>query len=476
MCPGVRSGGLTWDERLVETGALFLLVFTPLAYGTVEPWSEAIAEGVVLAMAVTWVLGRVLRDWELRVELPPGWLPALLFLALVVLQATPLPRGLVGLVAGWNVRQHDAAAMYLAGAVPGFVPISLDPHATWREGLKLLAVGAFFLVCYNTYRTRTQVVRAIWTMIGVGTLISVFGIVQRVTWNGRFYWVGPEAPHANAFGPFVNRAHFAGLMVVVVPMALALLLGSDKSSRRRSVHGWRARLRRWNSEEPGPTRLVPFLILLMGGAALVAGSRGGVVALVAALLAMVGLGAQGRAAVRVAIVLVLIVLAAVWIGGDVLYGTVTRLAEEVGRPEEGARAHLWADAVGLVTGSPVVGTGLGTFDAAFPQARTVRMPVVFIHAESDWVQLATDTGFFGIALVVSTVLILIMTTFSRYMRAEHDATRTLCLAGAVAVTGVAVQGIGNFNLAVMSNSLFAAMALVAAAGRDRRAAAVNPGA
>ena len=43
---------LSVPERLVEAGALFLLVFAPLAFATVEPWSEAVAELVILGMVV----------------------------------------------------------------------------------------------------------------------------------------------------------------------------------------------------------------------------------------------------------------------------------------------------------------------------------------------------------------------------------------------------------------------------------------
>ena len=166
-----------------------LAVFTPLAYGTVEPWSEAVAELVVLAMALVYLIGQGLRDWEIRFELPLGWLPAVLFLGLIAFQA--------------------------------IAPMSVDPHTTRREALRLLTIAAFFLICWNTYRTRAQVMRAVWTMIAMGTVLAIFGIVQRVTWNGHLYWIGPEITNGSPFGPFVNRAHFAGLMVVVVPMALA---------------------------------------------------------------------------------------------------------------------------------------------------------------------------------------------------------------------------------------------------------------
>src|SRR6267143_49504 len=188
------------------------------AFGTVEPWSEAVAELVVLGMVVTWLIGS-LRNWELRVELPAGWLPA-----------------------------------------------------------------ALFLVCANTYRSRSQVRRAAWTMIATGTVISIFGVVQRVTWNGRFYWIGPEAPGTAVytFGPFTNRAHFAGLVVAVLPVALVVLLTRRRdATQRTAVQGWAARFRRWNSQDSSARSLIPLLILIMGGAALASGSRGAIVTLVA---------------------------------------------------------------------------------------------------------------------------------------------------------------------------------------------------
>ena len=125
---------LRWSDRLIEVGALFLLVFTPLAYGTVEPWSEAIAELVVLGMVVVWIVG-MLGDWELRVELPPGWLPASLFLALVFFQATPLPHALIGLVSPWTTGFYDAALTY-TGASMAAMPLSLAPHATLARGVE----------------------------------------------------------------------------------------------------------------------------------------------------------------------------------------------------------------------------------------------------------------------------------------------------------------------------------------------------
>src|SRR5207247_1369649 len=350
------------------------------AVGTVELWSEAVAEIVILGMVVTWLIGS-LRNWELRVELPAGWLPAALFLAVPAVQAT---------LARW----------------------SLDPGATRQLALNLGAVAAFFLVCANTYRSRSQIRRAAWAMIATGTIISFFGVIRRVTWTGRFYWIGPEAPGTAVytFGPFTNRAHFAGLVVAVLPVALVMLLTRRREpSHRSAAQGWAARFRRWNSQDSSARSLIPFLILIMGGAALASGSRGAIVTLIAVLLAILGLGGGGRTGrarwIKIAISAVLIIMAGAWIGGDVLYGTVERLLTEMERPDEGFRLRVWPDALTMWWNeAPIVGTGLGSFAVAFPQFRTLRIPNVISHAESDWLGLLVETGAIGFLLAAATAV------------------------------------------------------------------------
>jgi O-antigen ligase len=203
----------------------------------------------------------------------------------------------------------------------------------------------------------------------------------------------------------------------------------------------------------------------MGGAALVSGSRGGMLALLAALLAMVvGSVAGGRSwvgrTVRVGLAAVLIVLAGAWIGGDVLYGTVERLADELGRPTESPRLLIWGNALTLWLGAPVLGTGLGTFGVVFPRVRTIEAPVVYTHAESDWVQLLTDTGVLGLALALATVVSVALVLGQRLQQAQSRGARTFALAGLVVLFGAAIQGVGNYNLLVTSNFIYLALAVV----------------
>src|SRR5690606_36424340 len=111
------------------------------------------------------------------------WLPALLFLGLVVLQSLALPGILVQVLSPGTAALTHAAWVFTGGEA-GTMTLSLDAEMTWRLALKLSAVTVLCLVVYNTYRTHAQVRRALWVMIGMGTLIALFGIAQRMTWNG----------------------------------------------------------------------------------------------------------------------------------------------------------------------------------------------------------------------------------------------------------------------------------------------------
>jgi O-antigen ligase len=280
--------------------------------------------------------------------------------------------------------------------------------------------------------------------------------------------VGPRAPiHSSPFGPFVNRAHFAGLMVIVVPAALAFVFGVNRHRRqRRSGRRWADVLREWSTETDA-RRLMPVFIVVMGGAALLSGSRGGLVALTVAIFMMLGglwaQGQPGRGGVgRVGLAALLIVLTAVWIGSDILYGTLERLAEEVEQPAESLRIRIWADAFNLWRAAPLFGAGFATFEFAFPRFRTVQAPVVFSHAESDWIQLLTDTGLVGFGLVVALVVCLASALRRRYRTAESRWTRALGLAGLVALAATIIHGAANYNIPVMANFLYLALVLALA--------------
>ena len=197
----------------------------------------------------------------------------------------------------------------------------------------------------------------------------------------------------------------------------------------------------------------------MGGAALVSGSRGGVVAVLATLFAMVALvrhGQSGAGRIRtVALLAGLVILVAFWIGHDVFFQTAEHLAEEVSDWEASPRLRIWEDSVVLIRSTTLIGTGLATFGSVFPIVQTVESPHVFTHAESDWVQLSTDTGTIGLGFVLAVALTLGIAII-RLRQSSRGWTSLLAIGAASAMFGTLVQGIGNFNLPLMSGLMYLA--------------------
>ncbi|MGH8069658.1 MAG: hypothetical protein ACRERE_31335, partial [Candidatus Entotheonellia bacterium] len=96
-------------------------------------------------------------------------------------------------------------------------------------------------------------------------------------------------------------------------------------------------------------------------------------------------------------------------------------------------------------------------------------------AESDWVQLLTDTGVLGLALALATVVSVALVLVQRLRQAPGRTGRLFALAGLVVLAGAAIQGVGNFNLSIASNLIYLALAVVLAAnGHDAPAMPASP--
>src|SRR5258708_23350224 len=65
-----------------------------------------------------------------------------------------------------------------------------------------------------------------------GFLISIFGVLQHLTFNGKLYWFREMHYGGIPFGPYVNRNHFAGFVELILPLALVpLVLGRVRRER-----------------------------------------------------------------------------------------------------------------------------------------------------------------------------------------------------------------------------------------------------
>jgi O-antigen ligase len=407
------------------------LVLSALAFGTVHYWAQAVfAAGGVLAIflwiADGWSLGR------LRLSKNVLQLPLLGLVALGLFQLLPL-------------RSVDSTSVLSAGAIK---TLSLDPFSTRLVVVQLTTLLIFFsatLVFVDTPHRLRIIVR---TIAIFGFVLAIFGMTQSFTSPNRVFWVR-ELTQSTAFGPFINRHHFAGYMELTLAIPLGLLFSGAIEGDKKLLY--------------------IFAVGMMGIALILTNSRGGIISLVAEVLflaVIVGFqkkhqardaeGKQNRVGgggVRATLALALVIGI---FGGTVLLGGEEALSRFVGTvnaddPTTG-RAHFWSVTLDIIRAHPVVGTGLGAFAVVYTRYDSRNGLFRLEQAHNDYLQILSDGGVVGATLGLIFVVALFRVGFAR--RETRDTFRrgvgTGALAGCFAVL---VHSFFDFTLHTTSNAL-----------------------
>ena len=101
-------------------------------------------------------------------------------------------------------------------------------------------------------------------------MIALIGIIQKAVlgdqaWDGMKiygFWE-PRFKLTTPFGPFVNKNHFAGWMLMALPTALGYLLAQAEIGMRNVRPGWRHRFLWLSSPEGGRLQIAAFAVVVM---------------------------------------------------------------------------------------------------------------------------------------------------------------------------------------------------------------------
>jgi O-antigen ligase/polysaccharide polymerase Wzy-like membrane protein len=257
-------------DRILTSVLIALIVFTPLAIGSVHRWAFTVMEVAVFSLLVLWsfrvTLGvrspsqPVTRVRKIN-SIPPQSLlpPATILAALILLQVVPLPPFLVRFLSpstyhlfihalpGWPQTTPHLSDFGFAG---NWRPLSIAPSLSESALLKYAGyMGLFFLLLAYPFADgaagESRFYRSVLTtVILTGLLVAAIGLAERVYWNGKILWfVVPQdwgGPWVGAFpratGPFVNPDHFANYLAMAFPLALATVFrGLPAASPQQSI-------------------------------------------------------------------------------------------------------------------------------------------------------------------------------------------------------------------------------------------------
>src|SRR5574337_144557 len=442
------------SDRFLLWTLTLLLLFTPLAFGTVEVWSIAVAELLMLSMGVVW-LAQMIRNGRIQFDQTPFTIPILSFLALMLFQMVPLPLNTIALLspAAYSVYSAAASALDLQFE---WRTISLNPIATCEEFLRVLTYAMLFWVVLTCFRTRERVERVIVTIIGIGFFLAVFAIIQKYSSNGRIYWIRETAQGGEPFGPYVNRNHFAGYMEIALPLTIGYILAQSAVHTHRL--GIRRRLLLWTSHQTSKSILLLFAAIFMGAALLLTGSRGGLVSFAGSMvffviMAIMKQTAHSRA-VRLALACCgLTLVAAIWIGGNSAFLSLERLEKTLQEPSTDERALLWRDTLRMANDYLRLGSGFNTFEEVFPAYKTSTTQMIFQYAHNDYLQLLAEGGIVAFSLIGWFIVAWYRKVIARWLTRHDPFAVYLALAGMTAVFAMLIHSLSDFNLHIPANAV-----------------------
>ena len=460
---------------LVLAGTLALVAWGSLAFGAVYPWAYTplAAGAVAVGLAALWHGRRVPGAGT-------GDGPLLVALALVAagaaLQLLPLPAAAIdtvsparsALLAGTDLRY---AALLAAGSGAPAQPISIDPAATWR-GLWLLLSLAVLLAGLTAYFSREGIASIAPGLLLLGLVVAVIGIVQKAV-LGDHAWAGmriygfwePQYKLTTPFGPYVNKNHFAGWMLMVLPLGLCYALAQLDRGLRHTRRGWRNRLLWLSTIEGGRLQLVAAAVVVMAASLVLTRSRSGIAAFLLAVLVTAAVALrryQSRAARAVVAVVLLALVATPLVWADVDLGSRFVPARDESLR---LRREVWRDTLRIVRDFPLTGTGLNTFGAATLGYQTVRTDLHFREAHNDYLQVAAEGGMLLGVPAAAALVLLVWTVRRRFRERGDDRTRWLRLGAATGLLAIGLQSLVEFSLQMPGNAVLLVVLCAAALHR-----------
>jgi O-antigen ligase len=423
-------------ERAIFGSLLTLIALAAVPIGAVEGQWDGVFEGAIFLLGACWFISMMFsKRWRVHAIVAP--VVGLVLLA--CLQTLPV----------WR--------------------ISVDPFETRRFAITALALGLMLamLLYYTSSRSRLLVV--VHLVVFVGAATAGLGLLLRLAPASGFAPLWSHNLHADSFGQFENRNHFALLM----EMSLGPALGLAVYAGARAMSCFYAAI-----------------AVLLFAALVLSNSRGGIISMLGEFTfftwtwfgsfqqspstrGVYGLHrfwrkgeALARRFVLTILFLAVALWSALWLGGEPIrrrFETIHRefTPSSSAHPSPG-RVEIWTATGKLIGVHPMLGSGLGAYKTAITNYFPASYSVPPQEAHDEYLELLAGGGIVAAALGVWFVVIVISEARKR-LKDSDTLQRSLHLGGLVGLVGVAIHSLVDFGLHVNVNALICCSLIAIAA-------------
>lgn len=391
---------------VVDGGLVAIVCAAPFVFGGRHDLGRLVFVSLVAVTSVAWFVRQSLVPDARWTKTAANGL-ILFAIALVALQLVPLPADWLARI---SPRTAELLPLWTAGhsavQLGTWSTISLTPHQTALSLAMLISYGLLFVVLTGRIESVEDVEWLMNVVAVSAVLMASFGLLQLFTSNGQFFWcyVHPyRTTDYHALGSFMNRNHFASFLVLGVGPLVRWLVAvlrdqAEVTHHRRQASGAAAWL-------PAAILGASLTIVLLG--IFLSFSRGGTIALVIATL-VIGIAYWRWQLIDEKYLLGLAGIGIVMLGLLSIYGyepLSNRMSdlssgslEALDRNE--GRRKIWAANLAAFEHGWMTGSGAGSHREINPVYLKESSSHEYTHAENGYLQVATEMGAGGVALLV----------------------------------------------------------------------------
>jgi len=384
-------------KGLIKFLLALLLVFSSVAYGCVETWSQAVAFSLIFLAFLFW---------------------------LIRMQIT---KNIVFLRAGPDV----SLLLFFVVALLSF-SVSVYPYATKVALFELLSFVALLYLIINVLDEEREIFLMVYLLLGIAALISIIGILRSLNSTGIIASIWKYS----AFSTFTNTSHFSAYIGMFIPISIALLFCEIN---------------------PNGKLWIVFAFFLMMMALILSFDKGGIAQIVVAFFALFlflgfsGLIRHKGERILFASVVILIAIFSLINASEIPHTFSVIFTSDFGSssdPTLWKRWLLWQDTIEMIKTRPLFGYGLGTFQFVYPRFQNPRLISLFESARfahQEYLQIAAETGILGLGAFL-WFLYAFFKIAIRSMRLQRKSVLQGIIVGGVAsCCGVLAHNFYEFN-------------------------------
>jgi putative inorganic carbon (HCO3(-)) transporter len=427
---------------MLLAGLTGILFYATIHWGGVvreDRNSYLLALGLVALVAGFWRTG---TQGAKRLDPILRWLLPLLP-AYVVLQIVPLPAGWVAILS--PARAQVLAALVPVGIIAPYASLGVFPSGTLQHLLLISGYLAVFLLVRELmwfFSERRWLLSL--PLVAIATWQAVVGMIQ--------YW---SADGVYARGNYANRNHFAGLLELTLPFAVAYPLASFRESDRRTGISARDALKISASWAIAAALLTGVIFSL---------SRMG---FISALFSMLVIGmlviltsertrsivTRVRRWAAIGLIAILISTTFLFLAPNQLVQRFARIVDEGEEVSSEGRFELWRETTRLIRAYPVFGCGLGGYESAFPEYEVSEPLLSVDYAHNDYLQLLAELGVVGASILLAAGAIIVRGAFRGVFSNFDPQVSSLALACAGSFSAIVLHSIADYNLYIPANAM-----------------------